>query len=314
LLVRTDIFLILLPGSSLCDTIFLQEEIFAPPAGLKRPRRIPDRASKSETDMTRNATSPRHPNDYRLPLEGAVNFRDLGGYPTSDGRRLRKGMVFRSDHLSRLTPRDHQLLSRLRFKLVCDFRTVQEQRLAPDRLPEDGSCRLFHLPVQVSGFDPATVMDRLRAGDASWLTMDFMVELYRRYLDEFGPVWGQVLRLAAAPENLPLVFHCTGGKDRTGICAALLLLVLGVPEETVLHDHDRSNACNAERLPSIYAQFSALGITPQQSASYLQAPAEPLLAMLEHLRHAYGSADQYLRTKAGLTEGTLKILRARLLE
>jgi protein-tyrosine phosphatase len=252
--------------------------------------------------------------DQRLPLAGAVNFRDLGGCLTADGRSVKRGLVFRSDHLSLLTTNDQHILRRLRLKVVCDFRTVREQRMAPDRLLPDGSIRLLSLPVQVEGFDPATAMDRLRANDRAWLAMDFFVELYRRFLDDFGPVWGKVLRLAASADNLPLVFHCTGGKDRTGICAALLLMALGVPEEAIFAGHDHSNICNAERLQSIYTEFAALGIGPEKAAPYLQAPVEPLAAMLTHLHTKYGTVEDYLRYKAGLDAATLAALQSGLLE
>ncbi len=254
------------------------------------------------------------PNDQRLLLSGAVNFRDLGGYKTADYRRLKRGLVFRSDHLSRLSAGDQQLLRDLRFKVVCDLRTVREQQKAPDLLPEDGSIRLLSLPVQVKGFEPTTVMDRLRAGDDSWLSMDFFIELYKRYLDDFGPVWGKVLGLLTSSHNLPLVFHCTGGKDRTGICAALLLKVLGVQEETIFVDHDLSNVCNAERLQPIYARFAALGVGPKKAAPYLQAPREPLAAMFDHLKQNYGSIEDYLLTKAGLDRKTIEALQTGLLQ
>jgi protein-tyrosine phosphatase len=252
--------------------------------------------------------------DRRLLLSGAVNFRDLGGYLTTDSRSVRKGLVFRSDHLSRLTTKDQQILQALQFKVVCDLRTVREQQRAPDLLPLDGAIRLLSLPVQVKGFDPATVMDRLKAGDDAWLSMDFFIELYKRFLDHFGPVWGEVLTLIASPQNLPLVFHCTGGKDRTGICAALLLMTLGVNEESVIMDHDYSNTCNDERLQSIYAEFAALGISPEKAAPYLQAPIEPLTAMFDHLKKTYGTIEDYLLTKAKLDRTTLRALQTGLLQ
>lgn len=250
----------------------------------------------------------------RLPLSGAVNFRDLGGYRTAEGLQVKRGLVFRSDHLSRLTTADQQVLRHLQFKVVCDLRTTQEQQENPDLLPKDGSVRLLPFPVQADCFDPAYAMDRLRSGDRAWLSLDFFVQLYQRYLDDFGPVWGKVLRLIASPANLPLVFHCTGGKDRTGICSALLLLTLGVQEETIFLDHDLSNICNAERLEQIYAQFADLGIEPEQAAPYLQAPIEPLAAMLEHLKKQYGTVENYLLTKARLDETTFASLRTNLLE
>lgn len=250
----------------------------------------------------------------RIPLLGAVNFRDLGGYPTTDSRLVKKELVFRSDHLSRLTPGDRQRLLDLRFKVVCDLRTVREQQKAPDLLPGDGSIRLLSLPVQVDDFDPANVMDRLRAGDDSWLSLDFFIDLYKRYLDDFGPVWGRVLGLLNSSQNLPLVFHCTGGKDRTGICAALLLKLLGVSQEYIYQDHQLSDVCNAERLKPIYAKFAAVGVAPEKAAPYLQAPGEALVALFEHLQKSYGTVEDYLQKQAGLDRKDVQALRAGLLQ
>lgn len=250
----------------------------------------------------------------RLPLSGAVNFRDIGGYQTSDHQTVKKGLVFRSDHLSRLTREDQQLLQRLRFKEVCDLRTVREQQNSPDRLPLDGSIRLQSLPVEANDFNPATVTDRLKAGDDAWLSMDFFIELYQSYLDDFGSVWGTVFRLVSSGHNLPLVFHCTGGKDRTGVCAALLLKALGVPEARIISDHDLSNIYNAERLQPIYAKFAAMGFGPERMAPYLQAPIEPLMAMFDHLKKKYGTIEDYLLKKANLDKATLTALQAGLLQ
>ncbi|TKB06112.1 tyrosine-protein phosphatase [Desulforhopalus sp. IMCC35007] len=250
----------------------------------------------------------------RLPLSGAVNFRDIGGQVTSDNRTVKRGLVYRSDHLSRLSDKDQQLLQRLRFKMVVDFRTVREQQQSPDLLPADGSIGLLSLPVQVNDFDPAIVMERLKAGDDVWLSMDFFIELYLKYLDDFGPIWGKVLNLAASHHNLPLVFHCTGGKDRTGICAALLLMALGVPEASIIEEHDLSNVYNEERLQPIYAQFAALGVGRTKAAPYLQAPIEPLIAMFDHLKKNYGTIEDYLLATAGLNRTTLTALQAGLLQ
>jgi len=250
----------------------------------------------------------------RLLLSGAVNFRDLGGYPTTDCRRVKRGLVFRSDHLSLLTPDDQQRLLDLRFKVICDLRTVREQQNAPDLLPGDGSIRLLSLPVQVDDFDPVDLVDRLREGDDSWLSLDFFINLYQRYLDDFGPVWGRVLGLLTSSRNLPLVFHCTGGKDRTGICAALLLKLLGVEQEYIYQDHLLSDVYNAERLKPIYAKFAAMGVTREKAAPYLQVPGEALVAMFEHLQENYGTVENYLQKRAGLDGKAVQALRAGLLQ
>ncbi len=259
-------------------------------------------------------TIPYFLDDRRLPLAGAVNFRDLGGNVTRDSRLVRRGLVFRSDHLSRLSPDDHAILQRLQLKMVCDLRSAHEQLKAPDLLPDDSSIRLLSLPVRDKFFDPATAMKRLKAGDHSWLSMDFLVGLYRRYLDDFGPTWGSVMSFIAAGDNLPLVFHCTGGKDRTGICAALLLKTLGVEDEQILSDHLLSDACNAERLKPLFARLEALGIDAEKAGYYLQAPAEPLVALFDHLKNVYGTAEDYLVNKGGLERATLSAIRLRLLQ
>ena len=132
-------------------------------------------------------------------------------------------MVYRADHLSLLTDDDHRLLQQAGLQTVCDLRSRREQRKSPDRLPQDGSIRFLSFPVESRIFDPATAMDLLRAGDLDWLSMDFIINLYRSYLDDFGPVWGRIYTMAGSADHLPLAFHCTGGKDRTGICSALLL-------------------------------------------------------------------------------------------
>jgi protein-tyrosine phosphatase len=138
--------------------------------------------------------------------------------------------------------------------------------------------------------------------------------MYRRYLDDFGPVWGKVLTLAASDINLPLVFHCTGGKDRTGICAALLLLLLGVDENAVLTDHQRSTVYNADRVQPLFDKLATLGVEAEMAVPYLQAPAEPLAAMLEHLKRRYGTVEEYLVNQAAMQRSTLFSLRSLLLE
>jgi protein-tyrosine phosphatase len=250
----------------------------------------------------------------RLELAGTANFRDLGGLPGNGARPVRRGLVYRSDHLSRLTDEDHLVLLDLGLKTICDLRSDRERQRSPDRLPATGGIRYLFLPVEDRKFDPATALERLKNGDREWLSLDFVIGMYRRYLDDFGPVWGQVLTLAAAGINLPLVFHCTGGKDRTGICAALLLLLLGVDENTILADHQLSTIYNADRVQPLFDKLATLGVEPEMAVPYLQAPAEPLAAMLEHLKNKYGTIEDYLLGQAEMRRTTLSTLKTLLLQ
>ncbi|MDJ0624051.1 MAG: tyrosine-protein phosphatase [Desulfocapsaceae bacterium] len=250
--------------------------------------------------------------ERRLPLAGAVNFRDIGGIKSTDSGEVKKGLIYRSDHLSRLTDLDHRLLMERRFKTVCDLRSRGEQERSPDRLPIGGTIQFHSLPVEAKIFDPATALKRLQDGDLSWLSMDFVTQLYRSYLDDFGPIWGRIYTMAVSKDNLPLVFHCTGGKDRTGICAALLLKLLGVGRDKIIAEHLLSNANNAERLKPIYAKFAELGVSSEQAAPYLQAPLEPLIDLFEYLQKKYGTVEDYLLTKGGMEQETLKTLKTTL--
>lgn len=132
--------------------------------------------------------SPEISDERRLPLAGAVNFRDVGGMEVANGCSVKKGWVYRADHLSRLSQNDHLVLHQCGIRTVCDLRSRREQRKSPDRLPQDGSIRLLSFPVESRIFDPATAMERLRSGDRGWFSLDFIIQLYRSYLDDFGPV------------------------------------------------------------------------------------------------------------------------------
>ena len=164
--------------------------------------------------------------ERHLPLEGAANFRDLGGYEASGGTRLAWGRLFRSDELFRLKEADQQFLSTLDLRTVVDLRSPAEAAKRPDRLPA-GSV-YFNLPIYLGEAVSRNAV------------MFFRHRLDRKFkrfyrdtlIDEGAPVFGRLLRLVADPANLPLLFHCTAGKDRTGVAAMLLLHICGVPRQT----------------------------------------------------------------------------------
>ena len=249
----------------------------------------------------------------KVVLEGCFNFRDLGGYLNSDGRRLVWRKVYRSDALSRLTDGDRQTLSRMGLKLVIDLRSTAEADKQPDLLPEDGSIELLHLPIQTGEMNFVAAMEKMKQGDVSWLTPDYMRRGYLKNIEEFADIWPQVFRRLAEPSGLPLVFHCTGGKDRAGTCAALILLALGVPEETVIEDHQLSNVMIAPLVAQINRRMEGLGIDPEKVRPYFTAPLDGIQALLEHLLRKYGTAENYLIDRGGLEPWVLESIRRDLL-
>jgi protein-tyrosine phosphatase len=252
--------------------------------------------------------------ERRVPLEGGVNFRDLGGYQAVDGRRVRWGKVFRSDNLGRLTDRDVIYLQKMGIRIVCDFRTPAEIKKLPDRYPSGHDGQSLLLPIRHGESDPANTFDRIKNGDIDWMTEEYMVQGYIKNIDYFALLWATFFKTLAEPSNRPLVFHCTGGKDRTGVAAALILLALDVPEETVIGDHGLSNLYIAAVLESIYDRIRTMGVNPDSISAYFTAPQKAIISVLEHLKKTYGSAANYLVSKAGVDEKLLIRLKDDLLE
>lgn len=252
--------------------------------------------------------------ERRIPLEGTVNFRDLGGYQTLDGRSVKWGLVFRSDSLASLTNRDQAFLRQMGIKLVCDFRTLAEANKAPGRFPGDGPEKYLNLPIVYGEFDSLTAFERMKKGDISWLTKEFVIKGYIKSIDTCADKWEQVFNHLAKKENRPIVLHCTAGKDRSGICAALILLALGVPEETVINDHGLSNVFLAEVLEQFYERIRSFGIDTEKAAPYFTAPQYCIVSVINHIRNTYGSIVKYLNTRCGITNETLDLLNQELLE
>jgi protein-tyrosine phosphatase len=252
--------------------------------------------------------------ERRVQLDGGVNFRDLGGYRAIDGRRIKWGQVFRSDNLGRITDRDVNYLQKMGIRLVCDFRTPAEIKKLPDRYPSGDHGKSLHLPIQHGESDPANTFDRIKNGDIDWMTEEFMIDGYIKNIEDFAHLWTAFFKTLADSSNRPLVFHCTGGKDRAGVAAALILLALDVPGDTVIQDHGLSNMYIAAVLERIFDQIRTMGVDPYRISAYFTAPQNAIIAVLNHLEKAYGSASDYLINKAGVDEKLLIRLKDDLLE
>jgi protein-tyrosine phosphatase len=252
--------------------------------------------------------------ERRIVLEGAHNFRDLGGYPTTDGYRIKWNRIYRSDTLARITKNDQRTLKKIGIKMVCDLRAPAEVQKSPDALPEDGSIDYLNFSIVSGNMDTVAAMEKIKKGDTTWLTEEYMIEGYRNNIDNYAHVWGAFFERIVSPDSYPLVFHCTGGKDRAGVCAALILLALGVSEKTVIYDHGLSNKFLADILPKIYDYFSSFGVDKEKLMPYLTAPRAAIISVLGHIRTEYGSAVDYLKNMAGVEQKTLDRLKQEMLD
>jgi protein-tyrosine phosphatase len=184
----------------------------------------------------------------QVALDGAVNVRDIGGYRSAHGLEVARGRLFRGDSLSQLTSADTERLDRLGLRTVIDFRTPGEVLLGgDDRLPY--GVELAHLPV--SGGDLGALYELIASGDherqrrelGGGRAASYIAEMNRGFVTDARQreAFGAALRLVCSPGRLPLLYHCTGGKDRAGWMTAIVLTALGVPRELVLRDYLLSN-------------------------------------------------------------------------
>lgn len=246
-----------------------------------------------------------------LPLEGASNFRDLGGYRTRDGGRTRWGLVFRADAPDQLTAADVAAVDRLGLRVAYDLRTDDERAKAPSVLPT----AVRHEPFDIGGdASRATPLGELfRGGRLDAVPDDLLQRIYLDMSEQDAPTFGRVLTGLTAPDGVPAVIHCTAGKDRTGLTAALLLSVLGVDDATVLDDYTLSRIYFSERrMARLLPRLTALGLELDRYHAVFGAPRHAMETTLDALRERYGSVEDYLTGRCGVTSGTIAALRARL--
>jgi len=252
--------------------------------------------------------------ERRILLHGAANFRDIGGYPAHKHKRIKRHKIFRSGHLAFLTENDHRILNAMGIQSICDFRSTEEIARQPNRLPEKSSWQYLHLPIVNKTMEPTEAVTRIMKGDIDWFTKDFMVNAYIEKIEAFHDTWFLFFKTVCQRSFRPLLFHCTAGKDRTGVCAALILLSLGVSKKWVIHDHGLSNKYNAEQTIKIQKSLRKVGVDPDKLMDYMTAPKSAIVAVIEHINKIYGSARGYLTQKAMVPDAWIDTLEEEMLE
>jgi protein-tyrosine phosphatase len=249
-----------------------------------------------------------------LGLEGVRNARDLGGYRTRDGRTVRWGQVYRAGALGEATARDIARLRARGIRVVCDLRSGPERVAAPDHWLEDAGISGWGQPAAEEVGDSQALLEACLVSSAQ--TRRVMTAAYRHMPYVQTAALGAVFsRLARG--DVPMLFHCSAGKDRSGGTAALLLLALGVPRQTVIEDYLLSNV-----------EFEALCrdflLNPRHAAAH-QDPSRawlPLIdsdpgyieALLDAVFARHASIEDFLAGELGIGAGELEAMRTRLLE
>ncbi|MED1604845.1 tyrosine-protein phosphatase [Cytobacillus kochii] len=245
-----------------------------------------------------------------VPLKGALNFRDMGGLVTVDGRKVRSGIIYRAGDLSGLTTDDIAQLSKQKIKYIFDYRREDEANEKPD--PEIGSAKLLRVPV-IAEDNIAEQVSKVKKKEDVFkhYTKETFLTLYSTF-----PVrnasYQALMNLLKEPEkNLPLIHHCAGGRDRTGIGAMIILLTLGVPFSTVMEDYLYSNVALAAFHEQMFLQAEAALVEEdflQLKAAFL-LQEEYLLATKSAIEEIYGDFDTYLYLEFGITNEIRKKIK-----
>jgi len=255
--------------------------------------------------------------DRRLSFSGTNNFRDLGGYRAFDGKLVRWRVLYRSGSLHKLTDADLKRLSDLDLEWIIDFRSPREKEMEPDRLPANLAARLVEIPIldsstQISQSSRAEVVKRLKYIDPYKSLSTTNVELATRFTAEMR----RFMEVLLSSNGRPILFHCTAGKDRTGFAAAIILRILGVPQDVVMQDYLLTNKYfYAAHRRNIFLLRLLKGRQVAEVVSgLLRADPAYLSAAFQAIDHNHGSFENYVHKALGLTCRDVDCLKSFYLE
>lgn len=250
------------------------------------------KSSKTETRIV---------SERRIPLENQPNLRDIGGFETEDGRRVKWGKIYRSGKLSKLEKNDQSLLTNLGIKTVCDFRSDVEQEKHPNNLP--AGIRYLRYPIgekdgkSFQKLRKDILKKRLRGKAAE----ETFIKLMEAFADSVSHDFKPVLDLLLADGNEPLIYHCSGGKDRTGYMTAIILAAMDVDIKTIRQDYLMSNYYRQKANQKKIRQARLIGLD-QETLEYLFIVRDSYFdSVMKTIKERYGDMDNYLAVKFGLT-------------
>ena len=243
-----------------------------------------------------------------IPVEGAYNVRDLGGYATSDGRQTRWRTLFRAADIHALSPSAQSTLTDAGVRNVIDLRGSQELVEAPSVFKDRPDVQ-YH-PCNMTGDTLINKWGTIPVPEDSSVRLSTM---YSTVIDERGDMVRTILESLAEPGALPAVFHCTAGKDRTGVLAALLLGIAGVQRETIVEDY----ALTARFIYGtsvVPPDGSGVNTSPPFEEYQLKwCPPDAMGLTLDHVDTNYGGIESYVKG-IGVDDATVSMIREALVE
>ena len=253
--------------------------------------------------------------DRLLTLHGPLNFRDVGGYVTANGSVVRRGLLFRSDHLHALTNADRLMMLDLDIRVIHDFRLDMERETQPSAVDHDAQETILLTMSDTRQMD-TSVIEIVRdafAGKGPLPPPSYWEDSYASLLDIGRPMFVTLVESLTRGERLPALYHCTGGKDRTGLASALILRLLGVDDATIIDDFLLTNLYRTPlRIVALRPNLLASGVDVQAAIPVLGVTRAAIIKALDIIDTGYGGAERYL-VDGGLDPARIDVLRQLLL-
>ena len=252
--------------------------------------------------------------DYRLlPMDGAHNTRELGGYKTTDGKSVKWGMLYRSDKLSDISDTDQTYLQDLGIKKIIDFRSKEEKEEDPDIIPK--GIDYIEMPISVDGAMRSKIEAVLK-GETNKDVKSFLIDANKEFVSNYTDVYEDFLRNLIDDDG-PTLFHCTAGKDRAGFAAAITLIALGVSKEDVINDYMKTNQFTKERIEEIIGQIELMTLY-QTDAEILRpllgVEREYIETAFQTAEEKYGSLENFIRDGLNISDKDIQKLRNKFIE
>ena len=253
-----------------------------------------------------------------LGIASIPNLRDLGGYETSDGKTVNQGLVYRSNQLSEINPEDMQKLGALELQGAYDLRTMAERETRPEELPPGVDYIVVDVLADSPSAGPAQ-LEKLMANpkmanvELGGGKVEAAFEAsYREFisLPSAQREFGKMFVALGNRQEVPALFHCTTGKDRTGWAAAAFLTLMGVPKETVYEDYLRSNDYILPAYQQAIDGFVAAGGDAEIPKAILGVKKEYLDAAFDEMETEYGSIEQYFSNALGIDADQQQAMRS----
>lgn len=243
-----------------------------------------------------------------LDFKGTVNFRDIGGFLTEDGKMVKWGKIFRSGHLYKLGKKEFSIFNSLAIKAIIDFRGHSMVKRFPDRIPNFNEVNLIHVPIESKGLEMRKLGRKILKDDLE--DFDAMIVLTKAYRDfiDFAQEETKIIFKTLLENKQNTLLHCSAGKDRTGFFIALILRVLGVSMAQIERDYLASNYFRKQENDSLLEK-ARLFTDPTRLYSLINVEIDFLRAAFSSIDEKHGSLNNYLTEILGLSEEMQEALR-----